>query len=142
MTDDDFKTERWKYAGRRPSNSGGLLGVWIDASGERLAYKAKHRSIGATYDVLVARNGDDVRARIDSATFVAQANENDPVVRDWVMEDRTAYAADELRKLEAAAKREDGFGSMTLDELRNKMFNLAPMRRTAFLAQILRYIGA
>lgn len=138
----EFTTERWRYAGRRQSSDGKkLLACFIDHAGSVWLFSGKHRAVGATYELEVCRHPDGgCTAKFGTITYVREPDHDDPKVREWVAEDRAAYAADELRKAENSAKRDDGFGTLTLDELRDRIRHAPAGRRYGLLAQITRHV--
>jgi hypothetical protein len=136
-------SERWTYIGRRDLGKGGLGHCFLDPEGNELAYTGKAmraQAIGGHYDVDVNRDGGSVRARI--IRFVGDSE--DSRKPEWEADDRTSYAADELRKAEQRMRREgrEQFGNLTLDELHEMYLKQPPGRAAAFLAQVLRYLGA
>ena len=138
---DALTPERWIYAGRREVSTGRLAGVWIDAAGDELLFKCKHRPIGATYEVGVHRGDGSVRASVDRAAFL-EATGDDPRIPEWVALDRTAYTNDQARRREERAKRDAAqrFGELTLDEIRARVHDLPAPRRAALLANVLLHI--
>ncbi|MBJ7469696.1 MAG: hypothetical protein JHD16_00260 [Solirubrobacteraceae bacterium] len=139
---EEFATERWRYAGRRQSSDGKkLLGSYVDDAGSVWLFSSKHRAVGATYELEVCRRSDGgCTVKFGTLTYVQAPDQDDPKVREWIAEDRAAYAADELRKAENYAKRDDGFGSLTLNELRDRIRHAPAGRRYGLLAQITRYV--
>lgn len=139
-----FETEIWTYVGRRQGRKG-LLAVFLDPSGEEVAYKmgkgVVHRAIGATYAIEVDRSAEGLSARLAGAKFEDSAPEGDSRLGEWETRDRAAYTTDELRKREAKAKAgADRFGSMSMEEVREAMRKLPYGQQTALLAQVNRYL--
>lgn len=138
---DEFKAELWTYLGRRELGKGGLGNLWLDEAGEKLLYgpKLKAHVVGARYEVQVARDLESVRA--GSPVFKEQPD--DDRVPHWEAEDRAAYTADELRRMEQRARREapDRFGQLTLAELKALYLKQPAARSAALLAQTIRYLG-
>lgn len=138
MSDTDFSSQSWIFAGRREKAKGGLFYVWINHHGEEVSYgKVKGTVVGGRYDVMTNAEGSKV-----SGTPVYQGKSDDARTARWELEDRAAYTADQLRKREAKAKGEDHIGELTLSEVRDMLVTRFGMPRTALLAQVLRYIGA
>lgn len=140
---DALSPELWIYAGRRELAGGGLAGAWIDATGDELLFKGKHRAIGATYEVQVGRDASNVRAGVDRARFVqAGSVSNNPRLPAWTAADRAAYTSDQARRREERAKRDSAqrFGDLTLDDVRQRLATLPAPQRAALLANVLLHI--
>lgn len=143
--DDQFQKETWTYAGRRELKGGKLGGLFLDEKGEEMLWAMGggmiHRSIGATYEVEVLRDGDHTRARLSGMRFLEAADPDDPRIPAWDLADRAAYTTDAARKAEAKAKREGrDFGELTLKDVRDQIQKLPYGQGTALMAQVMRYI--
>jgi hypothetical protein len=147
MSETEFPSERWRYIGRRPraGTAGGVLTIWLDEQGAKQAFKARHRAVGALYEVpSVERDasGKVLRAGVDAARFVdgVEGVPRDEIAR-WELADRAAYGADEQRKAEARLKREQGgLGWLTLDEVRLYYAMAVGGQRAALLAAVIAYL--
>jgi hypothetical protein len=142
MTDDVYVTERWRYAGRRQdSGTRKLFAAYVDTDGRQRLFAKEHRAVGASYDVEVCHHPEGgCTVKFGTLRYAAAPDHDDPQVREWIAEDRAAYAADEMRKAENAARRDDGFGTLTLDELRDRIRRAPAGRTYGLLAQITRYV--
>jgi hypothetical protein len=135
-TDTDYTTERWRYAGQRILK-GKLVHAWEDTTGaERLYGKGTVRAVGAAYDVQVLHADEDVITMlVDSPVFVDDVDDDKTPV--WVGKHRAAQKRDRERLAENRAKRDDGFGRLTLDELREQIHRL-PSNDAWALADVVR----
>lgn len=139
-------TEQWTYAGRRTSSSGKLVAAYVTEDGRLSAWPLKkaNRVIGSVYtveNVVRDASGDPVKAAISSARFSRSGDTATDTLQEWTVEDRSAYAENELRALEARAKRDsDVWAEMTLAELRGYFQKLPVGRRAAMQAWITTYL--
>jgi hypothetical protein len=132
--------EQWRYIGRREVGGGGLADAWLNGTGERLLFKGRRGAVGSTYEVLVDRTGEHV-SMVGVPRFQRPPSDSErEETATWAAEDRAAYTNDELRKAEGRAKRDDGFGDLTLDQARC-LIRARPLQATALLAQIIRYVS-
>ncbi|MBJ7457596.1 MAG: hypothetical protein JHD02_00260 [Thermoleophilaceae bacterium] len=138
-------TEEWTYAGRRIGLANNLLFTWLDAKGEeRVFSKLKHHALAGVYEIDVDRDEEGAfrGAYFASLHFVKRLSvDDDPRVSSWLVEDRAAFEADEQRKFEARAKRDDQLPHLTLEQLRDHAReHLTPRQRTALTAWLINYI--
>jgi hypothetical protein len=137
--------ERWRYLGRRETQSRRLGALWKTHEGEELLFNAKRppKVVGAIYEVTVYRNPEAISIG-SFPTFVEAPDGEDTNVAKWEAEDRAAATADALRKAETKAHRSspERFGELTLAELRETYLHQPRLRGAALIGQVLRYIGA
>lgn len=135
-----FTTERWIYIGKRRVQSGKLADFFLDPKEAELGYSKTNASVvGGIYEVEVDRSGDGVTCK--SQAMVYQERADNVAVANWEAEHRAVTTADLLRKREDKDKKDQQFGKLTLDELREQMTRLPHPQKVALTAQILRYVG-
>jgi hypothetical protein len=86
--------ERWRYLGRRETQSGRLGAMWKTSNGEELLFAAKRppKVVGGFYDVTVHRNPEGISIGA-SPTFMEAPDTGDADVAKWEAEDRAAVTA-------------------------------------------------
>lgn len=136
-------TETWTYIGRRlirggPSGAWKVVRAFLDSDDHELLFNTKAASLGGRYEVTVTRANGKVTLH-GTPRWVEQSD--DPRRGDWAAEDRTAVATDELRKAEARAAKDDGFGDLTLREAAHRYERLPYSQQVAFVAVVTRYLN-
>lgn len=131
----------WTYVGRRELTGGGLGFTWLDDNGETRIFKTgAARAIGGVYVVHATADRTQIVTKGANAPTFARVGD-DPRIPTWEAEDVVAYGADQLRRAEAKAKRDDRFGELTLDQVRTQMVGATAPGRAALVARVLREIG-
>jgi hypothetical protein len=134
----------WTYVGRREVAGGGLAHTWLDDTGAERLFKSGYAGVvGGVYRVhATPERNSMVTKGANGPTFLRTAHD-DPRISGWQADDDVAYAADQLRRSEQAAKRAgaDRFGELTINDVRRRMLDSTGPQRAALVARVLRQIG-
>jgi hypothetical protein len=127
--------------GRRPTKGGKLSSFFFEEGHPEedvIGLGFKGTFPGQRFKIAMREDGTYWPGSIE---YLDPLDKEDPRVREWVLEDRAWYGADQVRLRNEKAKRENTeLGDFTLDELRAMVARLPYNQGTALVAQALRYL--
>jgi len=144
MTDTEWSTQRWIYAGRRWGGAKGkIFYAFVPEDGpftaeDELWYAGapKHASVGTIYAV----EATDGQARVRQAEFVGRCKD-ETLVESWRVRDRTAGVTQEAHRAAKRLQSQNGeIGGLTLEQLRGVLESQPKHVQDGTLVVVLRYL--